>query len=102
MGDQESTSLSSLALLADTIKANTVILDDHIARHNHPNPSLGVDGACFSVSSSEKEVLAARATLLSATRELRNLILGPIGILMNIGVRCWIVFSLSQILTLPE
>ena len=78
--------LSSLVCLADTIKANTLVLDEHLNRHDHLDPSLGVDGVCISIASTEKEVLAARDTLLGAVHELRNLVLGPVGILMNIGV----------------
>ena len=81
-----STGLSPLAHLADTIKANTLVLDEHLNRHHHPDPSLEVDGICISIASNEKEVLAARDTLLGSVRELRNLVLGPVGILMNIGV----------------
>ena len=81
-----STNLSSLTLLADTIKVNATVLDEYIARYHHIYPSLKVDGVSLSIASDDKEVLAARAALLSATRELRDVILGPVGILMNIGV----------------
>ena len=81
-----SAGLSSLGQLADTIKANTLVLDDHLNRQGDPDPSLDVDGACISISSNEKEVLAARDTLLGAVSRLQSLVLGPVGILMNIGV----------------
>ena len=81
-----STGLSSLVRLADTIKATTLVLDEHLKRHDLPEPSLGVDGVGISVASTEKEVLAARDTLLGAVHELRNLVSGPVGIFMNIGV----------------
>ena len=81
-----SSALSSLVQLADTIKANTLVLDNHLNNHGQPHPSLDVDGACISIASNEKEVLAARDTLLGALNQLRSLVLGPVGILMNIGV----------------
>lgn len=80
-------SLSSISQLADTIKTNTSILDEYLVRHNQREPSFGVDGSSISIPASEKEVLDARSTVLGAARELRNLLLGPIGIIMNIGVR---------------
>ena len=86
---------SSLVRLADTIKANALVLDEHLNRHDDPDPPLGVDGTSISIPSTEKEVLAARDTLLGTVHELRNLVLGPVGILMNIGVsqKPWGAFS---------
>ena len=81
-----SSGISSLVRLADTIKANALVLDEHLNRHDYPDPSLGVDGTGISISSTEKEVLAARDTLLGTVHELRNLVIGPAGILTNIDV----------------
>ncbi|KAL8778382.1 MAG: hypothetical protein Q9213_007437 [Squamulea squamosa] len=80
-----STRFSSLNQLADTIKASTLILDEHLNRHGHPDPSLGVDGVPISLACNETGALAARDALLTATHDLRNLVLGPVGILMSIG-----------------
>ncbi len=89
MGSVESPaqSLSSISRLADTIKTNTSILDKYLVHHGQREPSFGVDGSSISIPAYEKEVLDARSMVLGAARELRNLILGPVGILMNIGVR---------------
>lgn len=83
----DTTSISSLIVLADQIKESAIILENYIKKSNQPYPSLGVDGVPFSVPAHERNVLSARDTILSATHELRNLVLGPLGILMNIGVR---------------
>ena len=79
--------VSSLIRLVDVIKTNVLVLDEHLCRQGHSNLSLGVNGVPISIASHEKEILAARDKILSTTRELQNLILGPVGILMNIGVR---------------
>ena len=81
-----SATFSPLVHIADAIKSSTTILDDYLAAHGNSSPSLGVDGTPIYVPPHEMDVLAARDTILSATRELRNLVLGPLGILMNIGV----------------
>lgn len=87
---------SSILQLADTIKENASLLHDYLVENDRPNPSLGVDGASLSISHHERDTLNARETLWSATRELQNLILGPIGILFNIGVRAATQLILSS------
>lgn len=77
---------SSMTELADTIRESTKILNDYLVFRNCPTPSLCVDGAPISIERDKQDILNAKATLLNATRELQNLIVGPLGILMNIGV----------------
>lgn len=89
-----SSALLSLVQLADAIKANTLVLDNHLNHHGQPDPSLDVDGAGISIASNEKEVLAARDTLLGALNQLRDLVLGPVGIIMNIGVSHTLIVSM--------
>ncbi len=98
MGSVESPaqSLSSISRLADTIKTNTSILDKYLVHHGQREPSFGVDGSSISIPAYEKEVLDARSMVLGAARELRNLILGPVGILMNIGVRSPFCISIQH------
>jgi len=77
---------SSITELADTIRENTNILYNYLVLRDCPTPSLGVDGAPISIEHDKRGVLNAKATLLNAKLELQDLILGPFGILMNIGV----------------
>ncbi|KAL8934423.1 MAG: hypothetical protein Q9216_005923 [Gyalolechia sp. 2 TL-2023] len=67
------------------IKQSATTLDRFHVAHDHPSPSLAADGVHVPIPSGETETLAARDAILHATRELRNLVLGPLGILMNIG-----------------
>ncbi|KAL8949573.1 MAG: hypothetical protein Q9222_004332 [Ikaeria aurantiellina] len=76
---------SSLIELADSIRESAAVLDNFYATHEYPRPSLAAEGIHIPIPSSETETLAARDALLHAARELRNLVLGPLGILMNIG-----------------
>ncbi len=78
--------LSSMTAWADTIRDNTMIPNDYLLLSGCPTPSLGVDGAPISIEHDKRGVLNAKATLLNAKLELQDLILGPFGILMNIGV----------------
>ena len=92
MGSNE---VALLTHLADAIKASTLVVEDYLIRHEQPSPSLDVDGSSLSIPVGEKNVLVARDTILSATRELRNLVSGPVGILMNIGVSPIIMTALN-------
>ncbi|KAL8936665.1 MAG: hypothetical protein Q9211_004069 [Gyalolechia sp. 1 TL-2023] len=76
---------SPLIQLADLIKQSAAILDHFLVTHNHPSPSLAADGVHVPIPPWETDTLTARDAILHATRELRNLVLGPLGILMNIG-----------------
>ena len=82
----ESTELSQVLQLADTIKQGATTLDGYLKTRNHPSPSLAVDRVHVTIPPQEREILAVRDDLLHATRELRNLVLGPLRILMKIGV----------------
>ena len=88
MGSSE---LTLLTQLADAIKASTLTIEDYLVRHGQPSPSLDVNGVSLSIPATEKNTLEARDTILSATRELRSLVSGPVGILMNIGVSLMIM-----------
>ena len=68
---------SSLISLADQIRESAVALDSYIKKNGQPYPSLDVDGVPLSIAAHETEVLAARDTLLSATHELRDIVLKP-------------------------
>ena len=72
--------------LADTVKQNASLLDNYLTKSGRPHPSLAVDGAPLQIPHQEHDALNAKGALWSATRQLQGLILGPVGILFNIGV----------------
>ena len=78
--------LHKITYLADRIKANAEQLAK-FANDEGREPSLGVDGQQLLIPDAEKDLLLAKTSLLDDMKELQCLIKGPVGILMDIGVR---------------
>ena len=79
--------MSSLRMseLADTIRLNTIAVEEHIRDHKLPYPSLDVNGPA-QLDISDEKITAARLAVLGAIPELRTVILGPIATLMAVEV----------------
>ncbi|RFU32348.1 hypothetical protein B7463_g3998, partial [Scytalidium lignicola] len=74
-----SNSPASLTQLAKSILANAQIIEDFLSSNNLPQPSFDVKGPKdFPVGTEHAEIHVARHALIDATRELRNLIIGPV------------------------
>lgn len=68
--------------LAETILAQTQILNSHIRDHNLQEPSFDEDGPVDAIEPSTPEIQAARTAALEATIELRQLLEGPVKALL--------------------
>ncbi|KAF2027953.1 S-adenosyl-L-methionine-dependent methyltransferase [Setomelanomma holmii] len=73
--------------LAQAIAADTALVDAYFQANNIPTPSFDIDGpARVAIPPHEKNVAAAHVRVLGATKELHNLILGPMNMLMGMNV----------------
>jgi len=71
-------SITHLTTLATTIAENTKIITDYLLLKNLPAPSFDVNGLTeLPISPADKEAWTARSKVVSATRELHDLTVGP-------------------------
>lgn len=78
LNDEPQASASShMTRLATIIAKNTAILDAYFQSQDGPKPSFEIDGL-QSDSSLPQNIRVARRTVLEATKELQDLITGPI------------------------
>lgn len=96
----------SITEIAAIIAENTAVVDEYFSSNGIPTPSFSVDGpARVRIPPTETKVAEAHATVLGATMELHNLMLGPEAMLMNINVGlhlacllvCLFVFACLQL-----
>lgn len=78
--------LDEMSTLADMIKSNTDVLA-RCATEKDIRPSLDVNGDSLKLALTDRDALQAKADLLHAMKRLQSLVKGPMGILMDIGVR---------------
>ncbi len=77
----------SITHLAAAILRNTQIVHDFFTAKNMPLPSFDVNGPmAITVPPEEKEVTAARKQLLADTQALHDLMMGPMELLIGLGV----------------
>lgn len=82
--DMASTRITELANL---IATKTAIVNEHFVLHGIPTPSFDIHGPPqVVIPPALKEIAAAHADVLAATRELHNLMLGPTAMLMATNV----------------
>ncbi|KAJ5786870.1 uncharacterized protein N7503_012082 [Penicillium pulvis] len=68
----------SLTELAKSILEDAQTLDSFLSSHNLPQPSFAADGVKdFPVSTEHADIHAIRHRLIDATKELRDLVVGP-------------------------
>ena len=68
----------SLTELAKSILEDAQTIDSFLSSHNLPQPSFAADGVKdFPVGTDHADVHAIRHRLIDATKELRDLIIGP-------------------------
>ena len=79
---------SQIVKLAAIISTNTALYDEYVSSHGLPYPSFEKD-APIQLELPD-EILQARETVLGASLELHDLMLGPLGLMQNqlYGVRC--------------
>ena len=80
----------SILTLVGLVRDNAVILDDFFASNGLPSPSFGPEALptrSILPPSSPPQVQNARTALISATRTLLDLVLGPAALLEDINVR---------------
>ena len=78
----------SIMDLVDVIKENALVLDKQLIVNNLPRPCFDAhETAIFPSLYSPLEAQDARAALLTATRTLQDLVLGPAALLEDIHVR---------------
>lgn len=71
-------SQQSLSKLAESILENSEIIDEFLFGNSLPQLSCNVDGPKnFPVGIEHTEIYNARNTVIDATKELRDLIIGP-------------------------
>jgi hypothetical protein len=64
--------------LSGSIAENSKIITNYLAARNLPAPSFDVDGLTeLAISPADAEAFAARSSLIAATKELHDLIMGP-------------------------
>lgn len=81
------TSIQSIVDLVDVIKEHALTLEKHLTFNGLPRPSFDAQDAPFYPSPySPEELMDARAALLTATRTLYDLVLGPAALLEDINV----------------
>jgi hypothetical protein len=81
------TSIQSIVDLVDVIKEHALALEKHLTFNGLPRPSFDAQDTPFYPSSySPEELMDARAALLTATRTLYDLVLGPAALLEDINV----------------
>jgi hypothetical protein len=75
-------SATRIAQLADIIKQNTTVVDEYFSSSGIPSPSFAIDGPSkIFIPPDEQHVRTAHAAVLSATQELRHLMMGPAAVL---------------------
>lgn len=68
----------SLTELAKSILEDAQTLDSFLSSHNLPQPSFAADGVKdFPVGTEHADIHAIRHRLIDATKELRDLVVGP-------------------------
>jgi hypothetical protein len=78
----------SILDLVDVIKEHALTLEKHLTFNGLPRPSFDAQDAPFYPSPySPEEAMDARAALITATRNLHDLVLGPAALLEDIHVR---------------
>lgn len=81
-------STSRITELAKLIAEKTAILESYFQTNGIPKPSFDINGPQhISIPPQVKDVAAAHADVLAATRDLHTLMLGPSTALMSINVR---------------
>lgn len=71
--------VTRISELANSIAADTSVVDAYFDSHGLPTPSLDVDGpATLQILPSEVEILAAKDRVIANTLELHHLMRGPV------------------------
>jgi hypothetical protein len=90
--------MSRLIELATEIADNTKILAEHLASKNVDTPSFDIDGLTeLPISPADKDAYAARSSIISATKELHDLTVGPKESLRHLAWNVCIVSSSKDI-----
>jgi len=85
-----SSSEQPLIKLAENILANTKTIENFLVSNNLPEPSFSADGPTdFPVGIDHAEIQNARNAVIDATKELRDLIIGPRDMLR------WMIINVS-------
>lgn len=75
--------------LSTLIADKTKVVDEYFKKNGLPTPSFDLDGpARIMIPPQEKEASDALTAVLSATRDLNQLLTGPTGVLMGTSVSC--------------
>lgn len=75
-------STSRIIQLAQKISAQTAFLDSHLQNNGLPQPSFDQDGPTDAFKDGTPEVAQAKSDVLEAAIELRQLIEGPMNLLL--------------------
>lgn len=75
-------STSRIIQLAQTISAQTAVLDSHLQNNGLPQPSFDEEGPTEAFKDGTPDVQQAKSDILEATIELRQLIEGPMSNLL--------------------
>lgn len=89
-------SLDTITTLSERISRHSKTLSAYLQEQNKPFPTWGVDGPAKLDIPYDGEIAEAYYGLLSSTKELHSLILGPIGILMNMQSNVSSSFCISS------
>lgn len=73
---------SRIVQLAQTIAARTLIIDEHIREKNVVQPSFEPNGPTEPVKETTPEIEKARTDVIEASIELRQLLEGPVKLLL--------------------
>lgn len=89
--------------LSAVIAEKTKVVDEYFKKNGLPTPSFDLDGPTrITIPPQEKEASDALTAVLSATRDLNQLLTGPTGVLMGTSVSRPAVVLLSVMLQLAN
>lgn len=73
---------SRITELAEIIASQTAILNEHLHSNSLPTPSFSSDGPTDVFGSSHPNIQKAKSSVIEATIELRQLLEGPVKLLL--------------------